>query len=105
MLLPVLALAGLLGLVAGLAVYLFMQQKQQAEGGTGASQPEPAAAPRVSMYSSTSTLVLVCREVLHLKHQQEQQAVTTCSLRRAWRESAAGRAVSVAEGLDAQIQD
>lgn len=50
MLLPVLALAGLLGLVAGLAVYLFMQQKQQADGGSVAAQPEAAAAaaPRVS---------------------------------------------------------
>jgi uncharacterized protein HemX len=50
MLLPVLAVAGLLGLVAGLAVYLFMQQKQQADEISGAAQPEAAAAaaPRVS---------------------------------------------------------
>lgn len=47
MLVPVLALAGLLGLMAGLAVYLFMQQKQQAAGGSEAAQTEAAAAPRV----------------------------------------------------------
>jgi hypothetical protein len=48
MLLPVLALAGLLGLVAGLAVYLFMQQKQQTSGAGDASTADAtAAAPRV----------------------------------------------------------
>jgi hypothetical protein len=48
MLLPVLALAGLLGLVAGLAVYLFMQQKQQASGANDDSAADAtAAAPRV----------------------------------------------------------
>lgn len=47
MLLPVLALAALLGLMAGLAVYLFMQQKQQAAGGAPADPAAPAAAPRV----------------------------------------------------------
>jgi hypothetical protein len=46
MLLPLVALFGLLGLMAGLAMYLIKQQKQ-ADGGA-AGKPEAAAAPRVS---------------------------------------------------------
>lgn len=50
MLLPIIALASLLGLVAGLAVYMFMQQKQQGASGADAAVPEApaAAAQRVS---------------------------------------------------------
>lgn len=46
MLVSLIALFGLLGLMAGLAVYLIKQQKQA--DGVGAGQQPEAAAPRVS---------------------------------------------------------
>jgi hypothetical protein len=80
MLLPVLALAGLLGLVAGLAVYLFMQQKLPAAGGAEAAEPEAAAAPRVrrANCASLEQTFLTLQLVLHAQEHSCLLLHTAC---------------------------